>query len=267
MIHAYKSYIQELQTSNHYKHYILYISNKTVTPKITGKRRHDIIRHLHPRYAASIILWYFIYMKNVFLVHSFCLNTYLYHYLNAHISVLQTACTRVWLPECMYHWPFVCPDTLWLHECGYQCPSVCPDILWLHECGYQCLLSVQTSYDYMNVVISVLLSVQTPVWLPECTYQFFCLSTHLMTTRMHTSVFNCLSTHLMTIRRYMSQCSFVFILHKSEHMLQIVGSVLRESDASETLAKIGDEIIWVTCSIMTNLAKWASMIILSLFAY
>jgi len=204
MIHAYKSYIQELQTSNHYKHYILYISNKTVTPKITGKRRHDIIRHLHPRYAASIILWYFIYMKNVFLVHSFCLNTYLYHYLNAHISVLQTACTRVWLPECMYHWPFVCPDTLWLHECGYQCPSVCPDILWLHECGYQCLLSVQTSYDYMNVVISVLLSVQTPVWLPECTYQSFCLSTHLMTTRMWLSVSFCLSTHLMTIWMWLS---------------------------------------------------------------
>jgi hypothetical protein len=234
MIHADKSYIQATKQHQDYKHCRLYISHKSLTQKIIGKRRPDIIRHLQSYYAASIILWYFIYMKNVFLVHSIFLNMYLYHYLKAHISVLQTACTHVWLPECGYQCPYVCPHTLWLHECGYQCPSVCP-----HIC--------MTAWLYVSLSL--------------------CLSTHLMTTRTHTSVSSCLSIHLMITRMYMSQCSFVFSLHTSEHMLQTVCSVLQESGALVTLAKIGDEVIWVSCSIMTNLAKRASMIILSPFAY
>jgi hypothetical protein len=41
-----------------------------------------------------------------------------YDYMNVDNSVLLSVHTSVWLPECMYHCPFVCPHTLWLHECG-----------------------------------------------------------------------------------------------------------------------------------------------------
>ena len=145
------------------------------------------------------------------------LPAHMYDYLNVDISVLLSVHTSVWLPECGYQCPSVCPHTYmtawmyvslsiclsthlydymnvdisillsvhiptWLPECMYHCPSVCPHTLWLHECGYQC----------PSVCPHTL-------WLPECGYQCPSVCPHTyMTAWMYVSLSICLSTHLMT---------------------------------------------------------------------
>jgi hypothetical protein len=177
---------------------------------------------------------------------SFCLSTHLYYCLNVCISVPLSV-----------HTPYDYKNA--------HCPSVCP-----HTCmtawTYVSLSLCLSTHLMTTKMHTVHLSFHTPAWLPECIYLYPFVCPHTLWLQEWT-VSICLSIHLTIIWMYMPQCSFVFTLSKSEHMLHTVGSVLRESDSQEILAKIGDEIIWITCSIMTNLAKWASMIILSLFAY